>query len=680
NIDWVLYTEDNHLKYDFVVHPGGNPKDIKLQYNGSTSLKMKDGGVIASTPYGSVTEQKPYSYDAVTKKEIPSSFNLSENTLSFSIAANNSGHDIVIDPFLQWATYYGDASTDYGHGVSTNNFGDAYMAGYTTSTSNIATVGAYQTTLAGNWDAFIVKFNTTGVRQWATYFGGTSWDWLSSSHCDPSGNLYVSGESQSTGLATVGAHQTTMGGTSDAVLAKFTSAGALLWCTYYGGTSWEDADVTSDASGNVYICGETASTSAISTTGAYQPSLAASWDAFLARFTSAGVLVWGTYYGGNSSDWAHGVECDAAGNVFMGGGTYSTTGIATTGAHQTSLSGSYDGFISKWTSSGALSWATYFGGTSTDYVHGICCDVTGNVYATGWTYSPTGIATAGAHQTIFNGGVSSQYDGFLTKFSSAGSQLWGTYYGGTNWDWASSVDVGANGYVYIGGMTGSSTDIASTNGYQTSHGGGNYDAFLAEFSSAGVRNWASYYGGSGTDYLGGWGGSGGGGGNNGGGDGIATSPTGKLYFAGLTTSTSAISTAGAHQTTLTGSQDAYITSWIIDTIVYINQPYLDTSLCPGDTFRVNYSVSYPFRSGNTFTVQLSNAAGSFASPLNIGSVTATNNGNIFVSIPRTITPGTGYRIRILATNPGRTSVDDGWDIRIKPLPNVTASSNSPVCE
>ncbi len=63
NIDWVLYTKEGILKYDFVVRPGGKTSDIKMRYGGATSLLLKEAQLIACTPMGTLTEAKPYSYD-----------------------------------------------------------------------------------------------------------------------------------------------------------------------------------------------------------------------------------------------------------------------------------------------------------------------------------------------------------------------------------------------------------------------------------------------------------------------------------------------------------------------------------------------------------------------------------------------------------------------------------------
>ena len=168
-----------------------------------------------------------------------------------------------------------------------------------------------------------------------------------------------------------------------------------------------------DASGNVYLAGRTWSTTGIATTGAHQTTSGGSDDAFLVKFNSSGVRQWGTYYGGTRAEVGHSCATDASGNVYLAGITASTTGIATTGAHQTtSGGGSDDTFLVKFNSSGVRQWGTYYGGSGTEHGHSCATDASGNVFLAGYTQSTTGIATLGAHQTTFGG----SNDAFLVKF------------------------------------------------------------------------------------------------------------------------------------------------------------------------------------------------------------------------------------------------------------------------
>lgn len=112
---------------------------------------------------------------------------------------------------------------------------------------------------------------------------------------------------------------------------------------------------------------------------------------------------------------------------------------------------------------------------------------------------------------------------------------------------------------------------------------------------------------------------------------------------------------------------------------WINQPFVDTVFCAGDTFTLNYSTNKAYKTGNTFTVQLSNASGSFANPVSIGSANATSSGSIFCTIPSNTPSGNGYRIRIASTAPAKFSEDNEIDITINSSITVSASGNGPIC-
>ena len=118
-----------------------------------------------------------------------------------------------------------------------------------------------------------------------------------------------------------------------------------------------------------------------------------------------------------------------------------------------------------------------------------------------------------------------------------------------------------------------------------------------------------------------------------------------------------------------------------DTVVYLKQPFIDTALCAGDSVYFNFVASNKFKNTNVFTVQLSNASGSFASPTVIGSRITDTSGVIGCKIPAGTTPGSGYRVRIVSSNPVKTSPDNGKNIVISNITPaaVTANSNGPVC-
>lgn len=399
------------------------------------------------------------------------------------IVFGTGGYDAFLVKFnssgvRQWATYYGGSQDDMGISCAFDASGNVYMIGSTSSTSGIATAGAHETTIN---DGFLVKFNSNGVRQWGTYFEGNG----NACTTDASGNIYIVGLTNSTsGIATAGAHQTVMSGSGDAFLVKFNSSGVKQWGTYFGGASSgasgmeKGLSCATDALGNVYMTGHTPSTSGIATAGAHQTIYGgSSTDAFLVKFNSSGVIQWGTYYGGEGVDIGYSCATDASGNVYMAGDAQQqnlpASGISTIGAHQSAYGGGYsDGFLVKFDSNGLRQWGTYYGGSLLDVSFSCATDASGNVYMSGETQSPNGIATSGAHQTTVDGA-------FLVSFNSSGVRQSGTYYGGIK----NVCTTDASGNVYMTGYTQSNSGIATTGAHQAVNGNSGYsDAFLVKFN------------------------------------------------------------------------------------------------------------------------------------------------------------------------------------------------------
>jgi len=541
NIDWVLYIKEGKLEYDFVIRPGGDVRDIKINYQGATNILDSGKQITITTPFGKITEGNLYAYEQNSGKPVPASFTLRRDELTFSIPAGRMKRNtIVIDPTLVWGTYFGGNSYDAAFDVVRDSAGNVSIAGITGSTDNVATTGAYQTLLGGSTDIFLAKFSSSGSRLWATYCGGIGTEYMHGLCNDIFGNLYVAVYTSGAMPVTSGAFQPSYGGgMSDAYLAKFNSAGELRWATYYGGDSEDVATaVGCDDAGNVYLAGSTNSTTGIATTGCYQAGLAGSFDAFIARFDSAGSREWGTYFGGGGMDGpGYQIACDGWGHIYLAGKTNSATGIATAGAWQESLAGSDDAFLLKLRDDGQPVWCTYYGSDDQDAGNGVVIDGYGDMIMCGGTASPSGIATPGTHQSSYGGGV----DAMLLKFDTSGSRKWATYYGGAGYDDAWKVAY-SHGNIFIIGRTQSTENISSTGSYQATLASG-LNAFLAAFNGSGVLNWATYFGGACWSVA----------------YGIATDDTGDVYIAGQADSGSSnISTPGSYQAVCGGPADGYI--------------------------------------------------------------------------------------------------------------------------
>ena len=114
---------------------------------------------------------------------------------------------------------------------------------------------------------------------------------------------------------------------------------------------------------------------------------------------------------------------------------------------------------------------------------------------------------------------------------------------------------------------------------------------------------------------------------------------------------------------------------LFDTAIAIKDSIAKKNICMDDTFHLSYTVTNQFTSGNVFTAQLSDASGNFTTPVNIGTVTSSIDGSIVCNVPSGLTPGNGYRVRIVSTNPVRTSdITSPIGIYTTLLPTVSISA------
>ncbi len=542
-IDLKFFENEGHLEYDFIVKPKADYSQIKIEIKGAELSISDKNELVITTPFGEIREGALKVYQ--DNREIYANWVLSSNSneVSFNIPNYDSSKELRIDPPVRlWGTYYGGFESEDGNSAAIDASGNIYFAGETKSPNNISTTGAHKDTIGDDSDAFLVKFNSNGERQWGTYYGGSGIEYYSSTVTDSYNNVYLAGSTQSTNnISTTDSHQKTYGGGVDLIegdgfLAKFDSIGIRQWGTYYGGSNDDDVNsVTTDGSCNVYLAGITTSTNNISSTGAHQETYGGGsefhdGDGFLVKFNENGIRLWGTYYGGNNVDNGIAVATDADENVYLAGCTQSTNNISTIGAHQDTIGIGYfnlDGFLAKFDSKCKRLWATYYGGTdSYDSFTSATTDNSGNIYLSGWTGSENNISTTGAHQETFGGNE----DGFLVKFDINGVRHWGTYYGGSDEDICNSVVTDKRGNVYIAGRTTSMDNISTVGAYQDTFVGG-ADCFLAKFNSNGLRIWGTYYGGSDEDIC----------------NSVVTDNNNNIYIAGKTSSSDNISTPGSHQ-------------------------------------------------------------------------------------------------------------------------------------
>ena len=266
------------------------------------------------------------------------------NGLGFSSTAN----DAFVTKFnasgsgLLFSTYLGGSASDFGEAIALDSNGNIYVAGATNSTNypivNPVQTGPSATEQCGN--AFVTRINpSTPSIVFSTYLGGSKCEGANGIAVDASGNVYVTGGTESTDFLTANAFQGAKGETftNDAFVTKLTGTGALTYSTYLGGNNSDvGMAIAADPAGNAYVTGVTLSTN-FPTANPFQATFGGfAGDVFVTKLNPQGsALVYSTYLGGSSSDTGRGIAADATGNAYVTGFTSSNDFPTVTGALRT---------------------------------------------------------------------------------------------------------------------------------------------------------------------------------------------------------------------------------------------------------------------------------------------------------------------------------------------------------
>lgn len=242
-----------------------------------------------------------------------------------------------------WAHQFGGALYDYAGGAAVDAAGNAYFGGYYTGTGRfddgIDTFPAQGGTT--DIDAFLVKFNAAGVRQWARRFGGNAFDEIRSVRCDSAGNVFMAGLYYSSTMALDAITLTNAGG-EDGYLAKVDSSGTVMWAHNFGSAGNERINsVAFDSADNVFFAGMFANSVSF---GGPTLTSAGLVDIVGGAYNTAGVHQWSRSYGGASDDAMFDLGVNALGDLYMTG-RYSGS-VSFGGATHTSA-GSTDFFLVK---------------------------------------------------------------------------------------------------------------------------------------------------------------------------------------------------------------------------------------------------------------------------------------------------------------------------------------------
>ena len=434
-IDVRYYTNNGALKYDFIVHPGADSKAIALQFDGADKLYLQSGNLHIQTSVGEVSELSPYSYTAGNsgKTEVKTKFVIRKNTVSFQLEEYDKSATLVIDPTLVFSTFTGSRVDNWGFTATFDGQGNLYSGGIVFGNGFPVSNGAFQTTYHGGnsadtdpMDVGIMKFSANGTKRiYATYLGGTGNEQPHSLVVDNDNNLIVAGRTSSgTSFPSTSdkfGPENAGGAGQDIFVTKFNAAGSALIgsrriggsgtdgvniaTNYVGGDGHggasstrrnygDDArsEVITDASNNIYLVGQTASTDFPVTTGAFQQTAGGKQDGVVIK-TSGNLsnIAFSSYLGGDGDDASFVLSISpVTNNIYVAGGTSSSNfpGVArgnsvVNGSFQ---GGDCDGFVAIISNDGSqLFNASYFGTPGADLIFGIQFDRIGFPYITGTT-------------------------------------------------------------------------------------------------------------------------------------------------------------------------------------------------------------------------------------------------------------------------------------------------------
>jgi hypothetical protein len=408
--------------------------------------------------------------------------------------------------------------------------------------------------------------------EWVFSGGGSGHDKTRAVTTDRVGNVFLA--SECVGDAMFGDQQHKTAGEMDMCLTKLDAAGKPLWVRGFGGSKTDRAyGVITDAAGNAYVTGHFESTDAMAN-GEKLPN-AGNFDAFTAKFTPDGKLLWVRVKGGEGSDYGHGIAIDSKGHVVItgaiGGQFFCTKydaegreiwhrapsgkvsgsghGIAMDGKDHIYLGGSASGMgafgkiviesktsaalVLKLTPEGEGEWVNLIPGTTSAIYHEIACDSQGRVWGAGMFKGSVKIAG----QT-FQGGTEKDYDGLIVHLDAAGQVQWARHLHGPGTDYCLGVVTDDHGTAFVCGDFNQDTVLAGHT--LTTRGSG--DIFLAAFDLKGGLLWVQKAGGKQNDsaYP------------------ITFRAPDELTIAGAL---STPATFGSHEVTKSGSSDLYAAKW-----------------------------------------------------------------------------------------------------------------------
>lgn len=435
-IDLKMYSDNDQMKYDWVVSPCADTRRIRFMYKGVEHIGLRDENLVVETKLGEVVETKPYAYQVVNgqRRSVQAAFDIDDGIVSFIFPQGyDTNYELVIDPFLIFSSYSGSTYDNWGNTATPDSKGNLYSGGMVDNTFGGSgfptTPGAFQEThQGGKWDVGILKYDSSGANLlYVTYLGGAGAETPQSLVVNSNDELLVLGATSSDDFP--GTTTEFLGGTevdplgdvlypggTDLFIARFSVDGSqLLASTYLGGTEndginfvsgdvlFDEAnavstplaqnygdefrgDIITTAEGFVYLVSNTMSDDfPVINTDASVTFNGGTHDAIVAKLNSNLSPVWTRLVGGTAVDVAYSIKITASGNLLIGGGTTSTD-IAGMNGLITTAPGEQNGWIMELLPTGdQVVNATYIGTAGYDQVYFIDIATNGDVLAYGQT-------------------------------------------------------------------------------------------------------------------------------------------------------------------------------------------------------------------------------------------------------------------------------------------------------
>jgi len=384
------------------------------------------------------------------------------------------------DGIFQWARTWGGADDDRGYQVAVDGSGNIYVGGYFGAVTDFDPgSGTDMHTPNAFWDAFLSKFNTDGVFQWARTWGGDNYDAASAIAVDGSGNASVTG--YFSGVVDFdpggGTDEHTGNGSCDVFLSHFDSDGNFQWAHTWGGeTLNEGMGVAVDFFGNIYCTGYFQLAADFDPSGGTDEHTSNGVDdVFLSKFDSSGTFNWAYTWGGEGYDESNAVTVDVLGDVFVVGRFNDMVDFNPgDGVANRASNGYNDVFLTKFDYDGDFSWVLTWGGTASEEGRAVAVDGYGNILVSGtFDGSVDFDPGTGIDEHASNG----QVDIFVSKFDYNGDFSWARTFGGSLYDDNLGVSGDTQGNIIVTGWFQDTVDFDPGGGTDW-HVAENFDVYL----------------------------------------------------------------------------------------------------------------------------------------------------------------------------------------------------------